>query len=696
MIKKLLSVLMSLSLGSSIEAMREEKLFIVELSKRVSFTLSVDFADQRIRINSSDSDLDVKLEVLSKLDLNKVEKYRLSIDSFDGTATKPLFVDTEIKGVFEFLDAMLSSLMILNNGQRVIELNENSELGLVHVQERKVLLFNQRHFHTKVFKKVQAYECELESLLKEFTAFYEVMEEVFPRATLDEGFLQSPLIIKEALQLKSKPLQLSIVDFFLNAQSCFYTNRCKTANSVQKQLMQKDFYAFEKGALSKLLLGLDLRLSEELYHTHILVELFYVYFEKAENEVILQRVVKRLESFLSNPVDNEKNYKQFILMLNKITDSVKTQSIKDELTYLKETLEARSFEGNEEEDTPTSKLEKSRKILNLLITSDDKDLIAQTDFNYHVLLTSDKEALDFTKIDFHLYYQLFTRSLLGDEKYFYTHRSSTFEFLLENYESQFIQALNKSVSESQVFKEKLFEYFKWCWMRPHNDDEYAYKLMVSVEEASKYTDEKELEAAIKKRFIEIRQTRKDEIVEDETSLIRWYYVRARDKERTVAEFIEGTSKAAKESRYPKEHAYRHARYTTKLMIAQMQEGNFVKANQLLNNYINNILPFSGLDKKSSDVASNGLVLAILSKDEIVAQKVFDEVLGTDFKIDKIDNEVLLFNLSCYYAIHNEKEKMLFSVKQALLHGKKEEEFLSDSDFKDYLDDKDFLLLFKSP
>ena len=128
----------------------------------------------------------------------------------------------------------------------------------------------------------------------------------------------------------------------------------------------------------------------------------------------------------------------------------------------------------------------------------------------------------------------------------------------------------------------------------------------------------------------------------------------------------------------------------------MKKRDFGLAQKVLDNYIDNLLPFAGLDLKSSDVASNGIVLGIVTKNDEISDKVFEKILGPDFLIQFTDNNILLFNLACYYATHNEKDNLLQATRQALYYGKEAEQFLSDGDFKPYLQDKDFTDLFKKP
>ena len=173
------------------------------------------------------------------------------------------------------------------------------------------------------------------------------------------------------------------------------------------------------------------------------------------------------------------------------------------------------------------------------------------------------------------------------------------------------------------------------------------------------------------------------------------YKRASEKKENIANFIKYTQALAKESPYAKKFSFDFAEYTTKLLIQSMKEGDFVTGKIILENYLDELLPYSGLDKKSEDVASNGLVLGIVTKDEKINQKICNKILGDNFDIMQMDNAVLLFNLSCYYAVYGEKQKMLNTIRQAIRHGKSPEQFLNDDDFKRYREDKDFIDVLKN-
>ncbi len=163
---------------------------------------------------------------------------------------------------------------------------------------------------------------------------------------------------------------------------------------------------------------------------------------------------------------------------------------------------------------------------------------------------------------------------------------------------------------------------------------------------------------------------------------------------TVHEFISQTAVIARSSNYIDEYSFQLADYTTKLMIHLSEKRQAKLAVSILNNYMNALLPETGRDNKTDDVASNGIVFCITENDAVLCKKIFD-ILLPDLKLESIKNEVLLFNLACYYSLNHQKKEMLRSIKQALLRGKKASQFKTDTDFKLYWNDLDFVSIVNS-
>lgn len=163
----------------------------------------------------------------------------------------------------------------------------------------------------------------------------------------------------------------------------------------------------------------------------------------------------------------------------------------------------------------------------------------------------------------------------------------------------------------------------------------------------------------------------------------------KDKNR-IQEFFDYSNQFIKTSPFVKEYSFELADFTTKLLLSRLRANDDQLAEKILLNYIENIIPFAGLSNKSMDVATNGLVLALKHQRKDIFQKIHVHILGPAFDITASHQPILLFNLAAYYAKTQDKENLLLATRQALVSGKKADEFMPDSDFRDYLTDQDFI------
>ncbi len=176
--------------------------------------------------------------------------------------------------------------------------------------------------------------------------------------------------------------------------------------------------------------------------------------------------------------------------------------------------------------------------------------------------------------------------------------------------------------------------------------------------------------------------------------IRENYEKALLDRNRVKAFLESLSKKVINNSLVREFKYEMADYTTKLLVSRLKVSDYVLAEEIFNSYVENVIPYAGLSRKSLDVASNAMVLAVDQNREDIFQRIQDRILGRDFDMTTVNHSYLLFNLAGYYAIEHDKRNLLLATKYALLSGKKVEEFKEDPDFKDYLSDSDFLTVLK--
>ncbi len=157
------------------------------------------------------------------------------------------------------------------------------------------------------------------------------------------------------------------------------------------------------------------------------------------------------------------------------------------------------------------------------------------------------------------------------------------------------------------------------------------------------------------------------------------------------DFITSSQATAKKYQHDSLMSYHFANYTAKLMIQFMRVEEYSKAEEIFNSYTDILVPQVGLHTKSSDVASNAIILAFYLNDMTLISKVHYNVLGDNMDVETIDNSLLHFNLACFYAITRDKEKLILHITIAREQGYDKESFYSDKDFSSYKDDKDFIL-----
>jgi hypothetical protein len=155
----------------------------------------------------------------------------------------------------------------------------------------------------------------------------------------------------------------------------------------------------------------------------------------------------------------------------------------------------------------------------------------------------------------------------------------------------------------------------------------------------------------------------------------------------VSTFLAELTRRIEAMSHPKQLAFQAADYTTKLIMARLKERDFETAKAIFMNYIDHVIPYTGLSPKSLDVASNALVIP--QRDDIFV-KIEQHILGEGFDIGTIEHPTLLYNLSCYYALSSDKPKMLRAIELSMQHGKRREQFLADADFDAFKSDLEFL------
>lgn len=135
---------------------------------------------------------------------------------------------------------------------------------------------------------------------------------------------------------------------------------------------------------------------------------------------------------------------------------------------------------------------------------------------------------------------------------------------------------------------------------------------------------------------------------------------------------------------------------TKLLVKTNSSGDFKNSEKIFYNFMEHVYPAAKRIKETtvidniSNIASQGIVLSIVTKNADISKIVFDQILGADFDITKHKNRLLIYNVACYYAINKNKKEMLVAITQARINKVSKQQFIDDADFKKYSNDPDFL------
>ena len=187
----------------------------------------------------------------------------------------------------------------------------------------------------------------------------------------------------------------------------------------------------------------------------------------------------------------------------------------------------------------------------------------------------------------------------------------------------------------------------------------------------------------------------DELIEAEQALLQAAFNRAKEDSQSVDGFMQLVKNLAEKKRF-KRHAPLVVKLYAELMTAHVAKGQFVLAEKMFFNFMENIYPLTiGLKDAAmhyslSVIASQGLIITSAIKNADISKLVFAKLLGEQFDITTHENRTLINNLACYYAILDNKTAMLEAIKQARKRKLPTKQFMGDTDFKNYWLDVDFL------
>lgn len=184
-------------------------------------------------------------------------------------------------------------------------------------------------------------------------------------------------------------------------------------------------------------------------------------------------------------------------------------------------------------------------------------------------------------------------------------------------------------------------------------------------------------------------------LESEQKQLQTLLKNATDEMLKIDEFLIFAKELAGKKRI-KRHAPIVVKSYAELLVVITAKGNLAESKKILQHFMDNIYPLilnvknDGMSYSVSVIASQGLIMAVALKDAEISKVVFDKLLGDKFDIVSHRNSTLIYNLACYYASNNNKQAMLDAIIQARKRGKLPKQFMSDTDFKNYWSDADFL------
>jgi hypothetical protein len=196
----------------------------------------------------------------------------------------------------------------------------------------------------------------------------------------------------------------------------------------------------------------------------------------------------------------------------------------------------------------------------------------------------------------------------------------------------------------------------------------------------------------------------DALIESEKMQFQLAYKDAVREPESVDKFIQLAEAMLLKKNRLKVHAPLIAENYTKLLVKTVSKGfksgDFKKSERMFFKFIEDIYPTivniksTNMKYNYSVVASQGLIIAPKLKNKEIEKIVFDVLLGQDFDVATHKNKALIYNLACFYSLNKNKQDMLAAITSARKHGTPAKQFLKDSDFRNYVDDVDFIKALK--
>ncbi len=491
----------------------------------------------------------------------------------------------------------------------------------------------------------------------------------FSDTGLSDSYEVTAIVIQEFINRKSIEGQHHVVDAFLNCMKYYDAGHRHHGSTVQDQLIDDFLPQFEVEPLAKLILSLDSAIKHPEYGDGI-CELYADIFPKMKEDKTYEgEIIGDFTNFIFENIDEE--------IVLEIIDDVLAKDISDETKEVIEQIKHiatrtnNALQGKSAADFEAMLHDVlKRNLPSYLFNEYDLESIFQNlnvqELSFDLLL----DIFDFT------FFSKSYRTLQQLNKVLFTLDSDQLTAYLER-----ISKDNEEVTKMLI---KILGYKVSGIEKEYvNDayDDFAIKFTYKLQGKTAEDIEKEL---IEKRETEFKKAaasnQKSELKEAFQQSLN-----TGDNDIFIAKSIEIIS-----TELLNNYAFAMANYTTKLLINSLMQGDFASAKNVFLNYTEKLLPVVGINQKTDDVASNAIVLAIMAKDKEVENLVFEKLLPENFSSNDISNEVLAFNLSCYYAKNKKKQEMLNMIKQSLNLGKQPSQFKTDHDFEPYWNDQEFM------
>ncbi len=473
------------------------------------------------------------------------------------------------------------------------------------------------------------------------------------------------IVVNEIINRKCISGQKHVVKAFINCTTYYDAGHRYYGSTVQDQLIDHLFPDFELEPLVELILSIDYSLLHPESGDNM-CSLYPHIFSKMKNDDSYElRVLENLSNYIFENI----NDKMVLEILDEILEKDISDNSKKTIEELKNTS---AIINNALKSGNINDFEIMLQKLNTQIPAsifvdfnleDAFNILPIKELSFDILLKAFTAVLSFKKTNTSHQIIKVLFAIDSDRLKQYLENQSREN---EEFKDTLIKILSVDISEKEKNYINKFEY-----------EEFAQKQKYFLQGKSEEDIKEELLLQEKK---EIARKQKNELKEAFNQSIR-----------TVNnDFFIQKSQEIINDELLTDYSVDMANYTTKTLINSLQNGDFSSAKKVVVHFAEKLLPVVGFSNKQYDVASNSIVLAIMSKDKEVEQLIFDKLLPKNFEAKNINNEILAFNLSCYYALKNNKKSMLLMIAQSLNLGKKPQHFKNDTDFSAYWEDQDFI------